>query len=77
MSIYFFQQPGELIHVLGDAHVYNNHIAALNVQLEREPRSFPTLDIIRKVEEIDGFTAEDFSLQGYNPHPKIAMDMAV
>jgi len=70
-------KPGEFIHVLGDAHVYNNHIAALEKQLEREPRPFPTLKILKQVQTIEAFTPEDFNLEGYDPHAKIAMDMAV
>ncbi|XP_059350281.1 thymidylate synthase-like isoform X2 [Daphnia carinata] len=70
-------KPGEFIHTLGDAHVYSNHISALEKQLEREPRPFPTLKIARQVSDIDDFKAEDFVLEGYDPHPKIPMDMAV
>lgn len=69
--------PGEFIHTLGDAHVYSNHISALKKQLEREPRPFPILKITRQVPDIDDFKAEDFVLEGYDPHPKIPMDMAV
>ena len=73
----YTEKPGEFIHTLGDAHVYNNHISALEKQLEREPRDFPTLKIVRKVSNIDDFQANDFEIEGYDPHPKIAMDMAV
>jgi len=68
---------GEFIHTLGDAHVYSNHIEPLKIQLERVPKPFPTLNIKRKVENIDDFTLEDFELCGYAPHPKIAMEMSV
>ena len=57
--------------------MYNNHITALEKQLERDPRPFPTLRITRQVSEIDDFKAEDFVVEGYDPHPKIQMDMAV
>lgn len=70
-------KPGDFIHTLGDAHVYNNHITALEKQLERTPRPFPTLQIQRQVADIEDFVASDFSVQGYDPHPKIQMDMAV
>ncbi len=63
--------------MLGDAHVYNNHIDALEKQLERIPRPFPKLKIARNVTDIDDFKTEDFVVDGYDPHPKIAMDMAV
>ena len=70
-------EPGDFVHSIGDAHVYSNHVEALHQQLEREPRAFPTLRIARKVESIDDFTMEDFVLEGYTPHKKIAMKMAV
>jgi len=70
-------QPGEFIHTLGDAHVYNNHVEALKEQLKREPRPFPKIKVLRKVENIEDFKFEDFEVTGYDPHPKIAMDMAV
>lgn len=46
-------------------------------QLKRTPRPFPTLKLTREVKEIDDFRFEDFVIQGYKPHPKIQMDMAV
>jgi len=46
-------------------------------QLQREPRPFPKLRILRKVEDISDFKAEDFQIEGYNPHPPIKMEMAV
>nr|XP_023022747.1 thymidylate synthase [Leptinotarsa decemlineata] len=70
-------KPGEFIHTLGDSHVYLNHIDALQEQLKREPRPFPKLRIKRTVEDIESFTADDFELIGYNPHPKLSMPMAV
>lgn len=70
-------KPGEFIHVLGDAHVYSNHIEALKIQLERKPRSFPKLFIHSNPESIDGFKFEDFEISGYNPHDTVKMKMAV
>jgi thymidylate synthase len=70
-------RPGELVHVLGDAHVYSTHVAALREQLRREPRPFPTLRIARDVPDIDSFTFADFELTGYEPHGAIQMEMAV
>jgi len=70
-------EPGELIHCMGDTHIYSNHIEALLGQCEREPRPFPKIVIKRKVESIDGFVSDDFELVEYNPHGKIAMKMAV
>lgn len=70
--------PGSLTHVMGDAHIYLDHIEALQVQVEREPRDFPELEISReKGCSIDGWKAEDFVIKGYNPHKTIAMKMSV
>lgn len=57
--------------------MYLNHIEPLKKQLEREPRPFPTLEFARKIDSIDDFKCEDFIIKGYNPHPKIDMEMAV
>jgi dihydrofolate reductase/thymidylate synthase len=70
-------KPGEFIHSMGNAHVYENHIEALKTQLERTPRPFPVLRINPDVKDIDSFEAKDFEILGYNPHGKIAMEMAV
>jgi dihydrofolate reductase/thymidylate synthase len=70
-------KPGEFIHNMGNTHVYKNHVEPLKTQLERTPRPFPVLRINPDVKDIDGFEAKDFELFGYNPHGKIAMDMAV
>uniref|UniRef100_A0A7N5KBZ0 Thymidylate synthase n=1 Tax=Ailuropoda melanoleuca TaxID=9646 RepID=A0A7N5KBZ0_AILME len=70
-------KPGDFVHTLGDAHIYLNHIEPLKMQLQREPRPFPKLKILRKVETIDDFKAEDFQIEGYCPHPTIKMEMAV
>jgi thymidylate synthase len=68
---------GELIHTMGDAHVYKDHVESLKIQLEREPRPFPTLRIARKVTDINDFKTEDFLVENYTPHGKIAMQMSV
>ncbi|KLU84109.1 thymidylate synthase [Magnaporthiopsis poae ATCC 64411] len=74
--------PGSLTHVMGDAHVYVDHVDALRSQLEREPRPFPDLDIARPPEtvgdgNVDGWSLEDFVVKGYDPHKPIAMKMSV
>ncbi|KAK6866392.1 thymidylate synthase [Apiospora arundinis] len=70
--------PGSLTHVMGDAHVYIDHVDALRTQLEREPREFPRLEIAKeKNGSIDGWKVEDFGIQGYDPHKSIAMKMSV
>lgn len=70
-------QAGEFVHTTGDTHVYLNHIEPLKKQLARHPRPFPTLEFRRKIDLIDDFKYEDFIIKGYEPHPKIEMDMAV
>uniref|UniRef100_A0A336MFY9 Thymidylate synthase n=1 Tax=Culicoides sonorensis TaxID=179676 RepID=A0A336MFY9_CULSO len=70
-------KPGDFVHTTGDTHVYLNHVEPLQEQLKRKPRQFPKLKIKRKVEKIDDFKFEDFEIEGYNPYPKISMEMAV
>ena len=67
----------EFVHFLGDAHVYENHVDALQEQLQNAPRAFPTLHINSAVTDIDGFKLEDLEIRDYTPHKKIAMKMAV
>lgn len=70
--------PGSLTHVMGDAHVYADHVDALKTQLDRVPRDFPELEIKReKGGSIDGWKFEDFLVKGYEPHKSIAMKMSV
>lgn len=68
---------GEFIHVLGDIHVYKNHVDQLKEQLERVPGPFPILKIKNKRERIEEFQFEDFELIAYNPQGKLKMKMAV
>ncbi|KAI4483854.1 hypothetical protein M0802_013261 [Mischocyttarus mexicanus] len=70
-------KPGEFIHTMGDCHIYVNHVSALEEQIKRTPRPFPTLKIIGDVKDIDDFTIDNFQLINYKPHPKIDMQMAV
>lgn len=70
-------RAGELVHVMGDTHVYANHVEPLKEQLKNTPRHFPTLSINPAKTDIDSFTFEDFELVGYSPHQKIEMKMAV
>jgi thymidylate synthase len=70
--------PGSLTQVMGDAHVYLDHVEALKTQLEREPRPFPELEITREAGgSIDGWKAEEFVVKGYDPYKSIAMNMSV
>jgi dihydrofolate reductase/thymidylate synthase len=70
-------KPGDFVHQMGNTHVYSNHVEPLKTQLARTPRPFPVLRVNPDVKDIDSFQASDFELSGYNPHGKIAMDMAV
>lgn len=63
--------------MIGDSHIYLNHVEALKMQIKREMRPFPTFTINREVTNIEDFKFDDFTLHNYNPHGKIAMDMAV
>lgn len=70
-------QYGDFIHTLGDAHLYNNHIEQANLQLSREPKPLPTMEINPEVKSIFDFKFEDFTLKGYDPHPHIKGVVAV
>lgn len=68
---------GEFIHTLGDAHIYANHFAAVDRQLEREPCAAPTLRLNPGVDDLFGFTYNDIVVEGYDPHPAIRAPVAV
>lgn len=70
-------RSGDLVHVLGDAHVYENHVEPLEEQLKREPTQFPTLRINPSITDIDQFRFEHFELCGYLPQSNIKMNMAI
>ena len=67
----------ELIHTLGDAHLYKNHIDQARLQLTREPRPLPTMTIDPTKKDLFAFTPEDFTLSSYDPHPHIAAEVSV
>ena len=70
-------RPGEFVHTLGDAHLYSNHMAQVELQLTRDPKSLPTLKLNPDVDSILDFKFEDFELHGYEPHPLIKGAVAV
>ncbi len=70
-------QPGDFVHTLGDAHIYRNHLDQVHLQLTREPRKLPTMRINPAVKDIFGFQYEDFTLEGYDPHPHIKGEVSV
>ncbi len=70
-------KPGDFVHTLGDAHLYNNHLDQARLQLTREPRALPAMKINSSVMNIFDFKFEDFELTGYDPHPHIKADIAV
>jgi dihydrofolate reductase/thymidylate synthase len=70
-------ERGEFIHVMGDTHVYSNHVEPLKTQLDRTPHPFPQLELNPDVKDIDKFKFEDFKLVNYTHDKRIKMEMAV
>lgn len=70
-------EAGDFIHTLGDAHIYNNHFEQVELQLSRECRPLPTMQINKDVKDIFGFKFDDFTLTNYNPHPHIKGAVAI
>lgn len=70
-------EPGDFIHTFGDAHIYDNHMEQVELQLSRELRTLPKMIINPDVKDIFNFKFEDFTLVDYNPHPHIKGAVAV
>ena len=70
-------EAGDFIHTFGDAHIYNNHMEQVELQISREPRSLPKMKINPEVKDIFDFKFEDFTLIDYNPHPHIKGKVAI
>jgi thymidylate synthase len=69
--------PGAFVHSFGDTHLYLNHLEQARLQLSRSPRRLPTLRLNPAVRDLFAFRYEDFSLDGYEPHPHIKAAVAV
>lgn len=70
-------RAGDFVHTMGDAHIYQNHLEQVKLQLTREPRPLPTMKINPDVKSIFDFKYEDFELENYNPWPHISGQVSV
>ncbi len=70
-------KPGTFVHTFGDLHLYDNHIEQARLQLTREPRALPVMELNPAIRNIHDFQYEDFKLVGYDPHPPIKAPIAV
>jgi thymidylate synthase len=70
-------EPGDFVHTLGDAHLYDNHLEQAALQLTRAPRPLPTMRLNSAVTDLFAFRFEDFTLENYEPHPHIKAPVAV
>ncbi len=70
-------ETGDFIHAFGDAHIYNNHMEQIELQLSRTPRDLPKMTLNPEIKDIFDFDFEDFTLENYDPHPHIKGAVAI
>lgn len=70
-------EPHEFVHTFGDVHIYANHLAGARLQVEREPRRLPRMNLNSEVRDLFAFRFEDFTLSDYEPYEHIKFDIAV
>lgn len=68
-------EANEFVYYLGNAHIYDDHIAPLQLQMARTPYKFPTVEVVRKLDDIEEYTIDDFVIRDYTCHPKVVMQM--
>jgi len=69
-------EPGDFVHFMGSTHIYENHIEQAQLQLARAPRELPKI-LIAQRGSLEELQFEDFTLEGYDPHPAIRAQVAV
>ncbi len=70
-------RPGAFVHSFGDVHLYNNHLEQARLQLSRDPRPLPTMELDPAVKDLFAFRYDHFTLKDYDPHPHIKAEVAV
>ncbi len=70
-------EPGEFVHTFGDAHLYLNHVDQARLQLARQPRPQPRMQLNPEVGSIFDFDYADFQVLDYDPHPHIKAEVSV
>lgn len=70
-------EPGDFVHTMGDAHIYQNHLPQIETQLKRTPRPLPNMKLNPDVKDLFDFTYDDFTLEDYNPHPRLKGKVSV